>query len=72
LPDLWATNQGNNQATNIGKKVELGNKKEKDKSAKTQQKHAFMKQRKDSYFPIQNLGKINSISRPASAFFTVF
>jgi len=26
LPDLWATNLGNNQATNIGKKVELGNK----------------------------------------------
>ncbi len=55
LPDLWATNLGNNQATNIGKKVELGTKKEKDKSAKTQQKQAFMKQKKDSYFPIQNL-----------------
>jgi len=58
LPDLWATNLGNNQATNIGKKVELGNKKEKDKSAITQQKQAFMKQRKDSYFPIQNFEKI--------------
>jgi hypothetical protein len=31
LPDLLPTNLGNNQATNIGKKVEFGNKKEKDK-----------------------------------------
>lgn len=46
---------GNNWATNISKKVELGNKKEKEKCAETQQKQALNKQKKVNYFPIQNL-----------------
>ncbi|MBK9383019.1 MAG: hypothetical protein IPN39_17095 [Chitinophagaceae bacterium] len=46
---------GNNWATNISKKVELGNKKEKEKCTETQQKQALNKQKKVNYFPIQNL-----------------
>jgi len=46
---------GNNWATNIGKKVELGNKKEKEKCTETQQKQALNKQKKVNYFPIQHL-----------------
>jgi hypothetical protein len=44
---------GNNWATNISKKVELGNKKEKEKCTETQQKQALNKQKKVNYFPIQ-------------------
>jgi hypothetical protein len=58
LPALWATNSGNNQATNITKKEGLGNKKEKNIYAQINQKQVFTKQKKDSYFPIQNLLKI--------------
>jgi hypothetical protein len=47
-----------NWATNISKKVELGNKKEKEKCTETQQKQALNKQKKVNYFPIQNLLKI--------------
>jgi hypothetical protein len=46
---------GNNQATNISKKVQLGNKKEKENLCKTYEKQALDKQNKDNYFPIQNL-----------------
>lgn len=49
---------GNNWATNISKKVELGNKKEKEKCTETQQKQALNKQKKVNYFPIQNFPKI--------------
>jgi hypothetical protein len=49
---------GNNWATNISKKVELGNKKEKEKHSKTYEKQALDKQKKVNYFPIQNLPKI--------------
>ena len=51
---------GNNWATNISKKVELGNKKEKEKCTETQQKQALNKQKKVNYFPIQNLENIKS------------
>jgi hypothetical protein len=51
---------GNNWATNISKKVELGNKKEKEKCTETQQKQALNKQKKVNYFPIQNLLNIKS------------
>jgi hypothetical protein len=44
---------GNNWATNISKKVELGNKKEKEKHLKTYEKQALDKQKKVNYFPIQ-------------------
>lgn len=56
----WQQNSdlGNNWATNISKKVELGNKKEKEKHTETQQKQALSKQKKVIYFPIQNLLKI--------------
>ncbi len=53
---------GNNWATNISKKVELGNKKEKEKCTETQQKQALNKQKKVNYFPIHNLQYILSIS----------
>ena len=46
---------GNNWATNISKKVELGNKKEKEKCTETQQKQALNKQKKVNYFPIQKI-----------------
>jgi len=46
---------GNNWATNISKKVELGNKKEKEKCTETQQKQALNKQKKVNYFPIQKV-----------------
>jgi len=49
---------GNNWATNISKKVELGNKKEKEKHSKTYEKQALGKQKKVNYFPIQNFEKI--------------
>jgi len=49
---------GNNWATNISKKVELGNKKEKEKCTETQQKQALNKQKKVNYFPIQNFPKM--------------
>ncbi|MFN8355368.1 MAG: hypothetical protein U0Y10_13010, partial [Spirosomataceae bacterium] len=49
---------GNNWATNISKKVELGNKKEKEKCTENQQKQALNKQKKVNYFPIQNLPKM--------------
>ena len=49
---------GNNWATNISKKVELGNKKEKEKCTETQQKQALNKQKKVNYFPIQKPPKI--------------
>jgi len=52
------SNLGNNWATKIGKKVELGNKKEKETYQQTQQKQALNNQRKDNYFPIQNWLKI--------------
>jgi len=51
---------GNNWATKISKKVELGNKKEKEKNSETKQKQAVSKQRKVIYFPIQNFEKIFS------------
>ena len=50
---------GNNWATNISKKVELGNKKEKEKHSKTYEKQALGKQKKVNYFPIQNLLKMD-------------
>jgi hypothetical protein len=49
---------GNNWATNISKKVELGNKKEKENYFKTYEKQALDKQKKVNYFPIQNLEKM--------------
>jgi hypothetical protein len=52
---------GNNWATNISKKVELGNKKEKEKCTETQQKQALNKQKKVNYFPIQ---KVTNCSKP--------
>ena len=56
----WQQNSdlGNNWATKISKKVELGNKKEKEKCTETQQKQALNKQKKVNYFPIQNLLKM--------------
>lgn len=51
---------GNNWATNISKKVELGNKKEKEKCTETKQKQALNKQKKVNYFPIQKSLKIES------------
>ena len=56
----WQQNSdwGNNWATKIGKKVELGNKKEKETYQQTQQIQALNKQGKDNYFPIQNWLKI--------------
>ncbi len=44
---------GNNQATNISKKVQLGNKKGKENVCKTYEEQALDKQKKDNYFPIQ-------------------
>jgi hypothetical protein len=49
---------GNNWATNISKKVEFGNKKEKEKHSKTYEKQALDKQKKVNYFPIQNFENI--------------
>ncbi len=47
-----------NWATNTSKKVELGNKKEKENCTEAQQKQALNKQKKVNYLPIQNLLKI--------------
>jgi hypothetical protein len=57
---------GNNWATNISKKVELGNKKEKEKCTETQQKQALNKQKKVNYFPLWEIlnfpGNISSLN----------
>jgi len=65
----WQQNSdlGNNWATKIGKKVELGNKKEKETYQQTQQIQALNKQKKDNYFPIQKrLNIVPNISRSIS------